>query len=226
MAGGEIMLGINLISKPATIKKNILRALIKNLKTKIPAMRPKIETTVRGLIGKYIRLSPEYLSFGGGLLQQELGVVDPYPSLDEMIAIIANTATVTMKPIYQRSGQIAGGFTVTAVPSNFYSQVETLGQYTSKNGHKIPWLKWLLTAGDSIIIQDYRISFGGRSSQFSRTGGPIMRKSDEGWGISASNSRVPPQYSGTVNRNFVTRSMDMMLPELEKKIEAIVRSKL
>ena len=227
----QIIFGIKLISKPETIKKNILKNWVRQLKIKMPALRPKIETIVRGLIGKYIKLSPEYLSFSGGILQQELGVVDPYSSLDNMIAILANTATVTMKPVYHRSGQIGGGFTVTAIPNGFDSQLEGLGVYTSENGHIVPWLKWLLTAGDEIIIQDYRIVFGGLSQKFSRTGGPIMRKSPKGWGIGAASSHIgrkgiSSQFSGTPNNNFVTRAMDSMKEELENKISTLVRSTL
>jgi hypothetical protein len=225
MADQQIIFGINLITQTKTIKKRILQELVRNLKVKIPAMRPKVETAVRGLIGKYIKLSPEYLSFAGGQLQQELGVLNPYGPLNDMISILANSVVVTMKPVYQRSGQVGGGFTVTAVPSTIYSQLEGMGQYTSKNGFTIPWLQWLLTAGDKIIIKDYKVSFGGRAKKLSRTG-PIMRKSSDGWGIGASSSRISPEYSGTLSNNFVTRAMDRMQPELEKKFEAIVRSKL
>jgi len=222
----DIIFGINLITKPETIKKKILKSLISQLKTKIPALRPRIESIVKGLIGKYIKLSPEYLSFGGGILQQELGVLDPYSSLDDMLAILVNTVTVKMRPVYQRGGQIGGGFTVRAVPTDFYNQVSTLGTYTSENGHEVPWLNWLLTAGDKIILKDYRINFGGRSKMFSRTGGPIMTKNSEGWGVGVSSSRVPPQFSGTPTNNFVTRAMTTMAPELEKKITTLIRSKL
>ena len=188
-------------------------------------MRPKVETAFRGLIGKYIKLSPEYLSFAGGPLQQELGVLNPYSALNDMIAILANSVVVKMKPVYHRGGQVGGGFTATAVPSAIYSQLEGIGQYTSKNGFTIPWLQWLLTAGDKIIIKDYRVSFGGNTTKFSRTG-PIMRKSNDGWGVGAASSRISPEYAGTPTNNFVTRAMDRMQPELEKAFEAIVRSKL
>ncbi len=222
----DIIFGINLVTKPENIKKKIMKSLISQLKTKIPALKPRVETIVRGLIGKYIKLSPEYLSFGGGILQQELGVLDPYSSLDDMLAILVGSVTVKMRPVYQRGGQIGGGFTVRAVPTDFYNQVTTLGKYTSENGHDVPWLQWLLTAGDEIIIKDYGISFGGKAKMFSRTGGPIMRKGGQGWGIGASKSRVPPEYSGTSTNNFVTRAMDRMAPELEKKLTTLIRSKL
>ena len=90
----DIIFGIDLITKTATIKKKILKSLIAQLKIKIPALRPRIESIVKGLIGKYIKFSPEYLSFGGGILQKELGVLDPYSSLDDMLSILVNTVTV------------------------------------------------------------------------------------------------------------------------------------
>ena len=222
----DIIFGIDLITKTETIKKKIMKSLIAQLKIKIPALRPRIEGIVKGLIGKYIKFSPEYLSFGGGILQKELGVLDPYSSLDDMLSILVNTVTVKMRPVYQRGGQIGGGFTVTAVPTDFYNQVTTLGKYTSENGYEVPWLSWLLTAGDQVILKDYKISFGGNAKMFSRTGGPIMRRNEEGWGVGASSSRVPPQFSGTPSNNFVTRAMTTMAPELEKKLRILIRSKL
>ncbi len=222
----DIIFGINLITKPENIKKKIMKSLLSQLKIKVPALRPKVESIVRGLIGKYIKLSPEYLSFGGGILQQELGVLDPYSSLDDMLAILVSSVTVKMRPVYQRGGQIGGGLTVRAVPTDFYNQVTSLGKYTSEKGFDVPWLEWLLTAGDEVIIKDYGISFGGKAKMFSRTGGPIMRKGGDGWGIGASKSRVPPEFSGVAGNNFVTRAMDRMAPELEKKLTTLFRSKL
>lgn len=211
----QLNFGINLITKTKKIEEHILKALLKEIKIKLPPLKPKITKIARGLIGKYIKMSPEYLEFtSGGVLYYELGV-SGQSTIDDLIAILANTVTVQIKNTFRRSGQISGGLTLKATPEGFINMVQGMGVYTSENGHTVPWLQWLLTAGSEPILKDYRIQYGGKSSVFSRTGGPIMRKGSKGWSI-------PPQFSGTSTNNFVTRAMDMLAPELEQNVRQLV----
>jgi len=61
----------------------------------------------------------------------------------------------------------------------------------------LPWLSWLLTRGNEIIIQEYGVLYG---SGFGRTDGAKM-----------SNKKAPfmvdPAYSGTADNNFITRAL-------------------
>lgn len=69
------------------------------------------------------------------------------------------------------------------------------GIVTTEKGEDLPWLSWLLTKGDDIIIADYHIQFGVFAA--SRSGGAIMVPSLE-WA-------VPPEYAGVEGDNWLTR---------------------
>ncbi len=72
----------------------------------------------------------------------------------------------------------------------------------------LPWLKWLTTLGDAVIVRDYEVRAGFPDK--SRTGDKIMVKGS-GW-------RVPPAHSGTPENNFLTRAIDEALPAIEDNI--------
>ena len=48
----QLNFGINLITKPKKIEEHILKALLKEIKIKLPPLKPKITKIARGLIGK------------------------------------------------------------------------------------------------------------------------------------------------------------------------------
>jgi hypothetical protein len=82
----------------------------------------------------------------------------------------------------------------------------------------LPWLEWLLLYGGKIIVRDYRVKMG--SNNRSRTGMAVMVES------SGSNWRVPTEFAGTSNNNWVTRAinkidnkiLDILETELEKSL--------
>jgi hypothetical protein len=82
------------------------------------------------------------------------------------------------------------------------------GKYLTKKGIEIPWLKSLLLDGTKIIVTDF--TYVPKESPSSRTGGGIMISSP------GSYWRVPTAYSGTINNNFITRSIEPHMKELQK----------
>jgi hypothetical protein len=64
----------------------------------------------------------------------------------------------------------------------------------------IPWLEWLLLAGDSTLIRSYDVSFVVPPGKKSRTGKAVMVRSKKNWG-------VPPEYAGTASDNVITRAI-------------------
>lgn len=63
-----------------------------------------------------------------------------------------------------------------------------------RKGVQVNWLEWLLTRGDAIIVVGYHYD---PESGKGRSGGGTMEKGLV-W-------RVPPQFSGTTDNNFITR---------------------
>ena len=77
---------------------------------------------------------------------------------------------------------------------------------------KLNWLEWLLEKGDTPIIIGYRYS----ASDKGRTGGGIMKPGGA--------FRIPPQFSGTEEENFVIRAL-VGEPQ-QQEIERIIRKAL
>jgi hypothetical protein len=85
--------------------------------------------------------------------------------------------------------------------------------YTSTEGKQvtIPWLDWLLTEGDRILVSGFSLELGqglGRS-----WGGRMVEAPTGSW-------RIEPQYAGTLTDNFVTRAL------AEKKLESAISKEI
>ena len=85
--------------------------------------------------------------------------------------------------------------------------------YTSTEGKQvtIPWLDWLLTEGDRILVSGFSLELGqglGRS-----WGGRMVETPTGSW-------RIEPQYAGTLTDNFVTRAL------AEKKLESAISKEI
>ena len=79
-------------------------------------------------------------------------------------------------------------------------------------GEPLPWLEWLITEGDNLIISDYRFStrVTGRSNL------PGIMVPGAGW-------RVPSEHSGTLEHNFLTEVFDKVREGVDKKLWRTVR---
>lgn len=91
-----------------------------------------------------------------------------------------------------------GNFRILLHGSTIDTLVESsIGKIDTAKGEQIPWLEWLLTRGNEIIIADYHIKFG--FAMASRSGGAIMAPTLE-WS-------VPSQFAGTRDDNWITRAL-------------------
>jgi hypothetical protein len=86
--------------------------------------------------------------------------------------------------------------------------------YVTAKGTPIPWLDWLILQGDRIIVLGYDVDFDLTPAERarSRTGMALMERGS-GW-------RVPPEFSGTAESNFLTRAFDG--PAVEEMVAEIV----
>lgn len=93
------------------------------------------------------------------------------------------------------------------------------GAYDS-NGNTVDWLKWLLTAGDTIVIADYEVIY--KDTPRSRSGHALMISPKMSKGF-----RVDPNHSGTIDDNWITRALAAtevdMLAKLQKGLEELLK---
>lgn len=93
------------------------------------------------------------------------------------------------------------------------------GAYDS-NGNTVDWLRWLLTAGDTIVIADYEVIY--KDAPQSRSGYALMISPKMSKGF-----RVDPAHSGTIDDNWITRALAAtevdMLKRLQQGLEELLK---
>lgn len=96
------------------------------------------------------------------------------------------------------------------------------GAYDS-NGNTVDWLRWLLTAGDTIVVADYQVMKDkGTPLKGSRSGYALMISPKMSKGF-----RVDPNHSGTIDDNWITRALAAtevdMLKKLQEGLEGLLK---
>jgi len=107
--------------------------------------------------------------------------------------------------------KLAGGIEVNFQPKDFRNLLDLPIGHTIYNGGDLHWMSWLLEQGDKVIIVGY---------SYDPTTG--LGRSGLGTMTSGGFFRVPPQFSGTTENNFVTRAL--VGSEQEKEISKVFKS--
>lgn len=164
--------------------------------------RKKVEQ-IKKIVFNSIYNSAELDSIRNGELKFSFGL----PPGDDPTPIIAQAVTESIEisdPNFKKSGKVvSGSFRVDIQPSSFFNLLnKSFGQVETEKGLTLPWLNWLLTEGDSIIIASWDVEFG----NFGRSGGGHMI---EGTGFT-----INSNFSGTIDNNFVTRSLNSISEDI------------
>lgn len=203
---------IKLLDSPDQIVAKILQAMAGHLRKSIRFAKYDILRRSKDAIEKAITTSPEYISLLGGKLQGELGVPDSASRLKSLLDIWLNEIEIVERPVRIIGDRIVGGLRFSAVRRSLRDALNSSeATYTTASGETIPWLQWLCVMGDAVIIRDYAVDFSNTAN--SRTGLAIMV------GDIGNNWFVPPEYSGTLDDNFITRALQGVVPVIEKIIE-------
>lgn len=189
----------------AAILKAIKPEVQKYFVSSVPAIRKQLQDLIRGSIEN----TPEYQSLLGGQLQGELGVPNPQSALESIVQALLDSIQVVVTPVQYTGGQLTAGISIGVLSSSLAEVFVPASAYRTEKGETIPWLEWLLTLGDTIIIRTYKVKIG--EAKNSRTGLATMVESTKGW-------KVPAQFSGSIDDNFLTRSLE----DLDKYIEDII----
>jgi hypothetical protein len=193
------------VTDPTFIIERRLRTAISdkiNLAANIAAK--KVRPHLKQLIEDAILNAPETKSLFGGELQGELGATDTEISsaINNIIDKIINNINISVVNFTPFGNVMRGSIVISIFPFSLTDELIsfTNASFLTKQGTQIPWLEWLLTLGDKIIVRRYAVDF--LNTRGSRTGLATMTPiKSKGW-------RVPPQFSGTTYNNFITRSLD------------------
>ena len=202
---------IKIIDSNNKIEKNILDACRDELKKIFAKAIPKIRADVINLTVDALSNSPEIQSLKDSTLKFDFGLAsDPTTTI---IYAIANSVDVYFKGLRLNKRSTTNVLSVYIQPSDFQNILSLPDAYSvTELGVALPWLEWLLTAGDAILVKDYHVEYGNYSQ--SRSGGAIM--------VPKSVFKVDSSFSGTESDNFITRA----LANYDKELATIVEKSI
>ena len=207
---------LKLLQSDNEIIKTVLSSLKPIVSNVFSKAKISIINDIKPTIRQAIESQPEYQSLIGGELKYQLGIPDK-SIVDSIVDIWVNNINVENKPIKIQGSSLSGGFVISLLVSDYSDVLSSASSsITDTNtGSVIPWLEWLLIRGGDILIADYAVKIG--PNPRSRTGMAIMVSSF------GENYRIPAQYAGTENNNWVYRAISQID---ESTIKNIIQNSL
>jgi len=207
---------LKLLESDSQIKSLILAEIQKTIEASIAKSIPKITSEIKIAVSLALKNEPEYQSLISGQLKAELGIPDS-AQVDSVIDLMVNTLKFRQIPIKIGAFGLSGGFELSMLESsNLGGVISSAPAYvTDIKGYSLPWLEWLCLKNNELIVRNFEVKYG--SSPRSRSGMAIMVPSSDSW-------RVPPAFVGSRDRNWTTRAIERVEPQvysiMQKNIEA------
>jgi hypothetical protein len=210
-------LRFKLLDSSKTIQNKILQTLLPDVTSYLDATITKIKNQLPGIVFSEIEAAPEYQSLSGGILQYELGIPDPGNKLSGLINIWSNNIVYNYKQPSISNNKIIAKFSASMIRVDLSDVLYSDYAYVQDvvRGYSLPWLEWLLLYGNSVIVPNFQVVLGPNSN--SRTGFAVMRNFGSGsW-------KVPSEFAGTMNDNWITRSIANASDKIYSMIEGALK---
>jgi hypothetical protein len=187
------MITLKLTDSIPDITRNINQAIAEELNANVQKKISNVSTQVKDLVSNAIESQPEIQSLKDGALKGAFGIIDSDIAILNIMQSITSSIEVRFKKF---DSNLNGGVTVNVQPSSFSNVLGLPQGFTVYKSGVLHWLDWLLVRGDTIIIADYQYN--------PKTG---LGRSGLGNMITGGSFRVPPQFAGSDNDNFITRAL-------------------
>ena len=191
-------LGLVLIETDRVIETRIAKALAYQVITKFRRSAPVIENLLKRAVAKWILQSPEIQSLMGGSLQGDFGLVNSASAVSQITHAVVNSVDVKLGSL--SSGLRGNALIVGIQPQGMLNVLSSVAPVRTEKGESLPWIKWLITEGDGIIITGWHVK---EEPGTGRSGLATMKR-----GGSYTVGRINPTFSGTVGNNFITRALE------------------
>ena len=217
---GKFIVTLKLLETVEQIEKKILKSIARQMDKSIRLAIPASMSDLKAFINGTIENSSEVQSLLGGELRGNLGLTESkaQEAVEDISSMISQSIEMEYKPIKTRGSGFAGNLTIKIQPAHFQNILGITGSVTSYFSIKygtlveLDWLDWLLMRGDDIIVSKFQ--FEPKSA--GRSGMGVM-KIGGSW-------RVPPEFSGTKDNNFITRAIAS--PDAQKGISKILEKNI
>jgi hypothetical protein len=206
-------ISIKILENDREIERRILQAAAIDINKTIQKNTVKAKMLLRRLIPTWIRVQPEIASLlaeGDSLsLNAQFGLVggQGVRVLDDIAEAVIQATDVKILKV---DNKLRGGLNIEIQPTDFNNIISSASSIINYPFARLNFLEWLMLKGDTTIVVGYKYepkSDSGRSE-----GGIMVRQG--AW-------RVPPQFSGTAENNFITRAFigrEKALEDLFKQI--------
>lgn len=205
-------ISIRLLDSVATIESNINTAIATLINTRLSQNINRISSLTRGYITSILLASPEIINLSSTSplsLAGQFGFNISASSISyAIIKSITDSLEVRFVPYNTRLK--GAGLTISCQPSSFSNLLQLPEGHTVYMNGDLHWLNWLLTKGDTIIVVNYTYN--------PQTG---LGRSGLGNMIPGGSFRVPPEYAGNMQDNFVTRALSNQ--QLERQLTSLIR---
>lgn len=204
---------LKILESDAQITSSILKALKPQVDDFLKKRIPKIEVSLRQMISDMLKNEPEYESLSSGRLKYEFGLPNEV-SIDSIVDILSNTVNIETTQSIINSRGISIKLNLTALSKDGEPAISSSDAFVidTKGGYALPWLEWLLFRGTQPIVKNYSVRLG--QNPFSRSGMAIMVESNKNW-------RVPSEFAGSINNNWISRAIDKNEDKIQEKIISI-----
>jgi len=189
---------LKLLESVDQIESNILSALSVQFNASMKSKKNKILQDVKTLIPSWISSQPEMqslLSSDPLSLVGQFGItISPTSIVSAIVSSVVNSANILIIPYDKKLS--GGGIELNIQPDNFANLLGLPQGHSVYQDGNLHWLDWLLNRGDEIIVAGYQYNpqtgIGRSKLGNMKTGGSF---------------RVPPEFSGTEQNNFITRAL-------------------
>ena len=196
MSKGSIRL--KLLESNSQIKDKIYEAIAQELNKRVFKNKKNVTTRLQNAVKRWIEAQPEIASLransSAGSLGAQFGLTSATSDVvaDRITSAVAGSMIVKIQPIKKT---LKGTLEINFQRDDFINLLSLQsGHVLTEKGTDLHWLDWLLIKGDTTIITGYTYIPG----PLGRSGGGEMNIGGL-W-------RVPPEFSGTITNNFITRS--------------------
>lgn len=169
-----------------------------------------IITKIKKQIYDFLLSSDESRSLVSGLLAVHFGLPKGYGD-----AAVNEIATKIGESI---NWKVSGNDITFSIGNSDFLDLLSLpsATITTEKGTALPWLDWLLIQGDKVIISKFSIKV---ASGYGRSGGAIMIENSGGFW------KVPTEYAGVVNDNWITKTINNQAKAISDIIEQEIARK-
>lgn len=205
-------INFKLLDNSKDIQNKILVAMLPETTQLFDKAINNIKSKLPDVIRQAIINTPEYESILSGKLKYEFGIPNPGVKLANLLTVWSTNIEYHYKQPTITGSRILASFSANCIKADFSDVLYTdfAAVVDNLRGYTLPWLEWLLFEGNKTIVKKYEVSLG--PNKKSRTGYAIMKSSRKSW-------KVPSEFAGTSNDNWITRAIDNAESEIQKVID-------